>query len=63
MRVKVTDFQEVTEQDLSGIAPSRIFRDPEFYSLRIHGATRKLSKNTGIPEYLFSIQQIQSILT
>ena len=50
VRVDIEDFRAATDQDISGIAPSVLFRDPAWETLRYRTLTRKLSINTHIPE-------------
>ena len=50
VRVEVQDFYAVSNQDLTKIAPSVLFRDPSWETLRFQALTRKLSVNTHIPE-------------
>ena len=55
LRVDVDDFKAVSREDISNVAPSVLFRGPNYNELRYQAFTRKLSVNTGIPEHSLRI--------
>lgn len=50
IRIDIEDFKNLSNQDISKIAPSVLFRDPSWENLRFQVLTRKISQNTHIPE-------------